>query len=107
MSKVKMKIKKGDNVVVTTGKDKGARGEVIDVITDKRRVVVQGVNVVKKHQKPSQVSGGGIVDVEKSIHVSNVALIDPKTDKPTRVGYKTLKEGNKVRVAKRSGETLE
>lgn len=107
MSKVKMKIKKGDNVIVTTGRDKGVKGEVLGVITETRRVLVQGVNVVKKHQKPSQASAGGIVEIEKSIHVSNVALVDPKTDKATRVGYKILKDGKKVRVTKRSSETVE
>lgn len=104
--KVKMRIKKGDQVIVTTGKDKGVKGEVLKVITDARRVIVQGVNVVKKHRKPSQVSAGGIESIERSIHVSNVALLDPKEDKPTRVGYKMLKDGKKVRVAKRSGETI-
>ncbi len=108
MAKTKMKIKKGDQVVVVTGKDKGAKGEVLEILTAVRRVVVQGVNVVKKHRKPSQLNPkGGIESIEKSVHVSNIALVDPKEDKPTRVGYKTLKDGKKVRVAKRSGETVE
>lgn len=108
MSKAKMKIKKGDNVVVIAGKDKGAKGEVISVNPQTRRVVVQGINVVKKHQRPSQVNPqGGILKQEKPVHVSNLALVDPKQDKPTRVGYKTLKDGKKVRYAKRSGETVE
>ena len=107
MRQAKMKIKKGDQVVVLTGKDKGAKGEVIKALPEERRVVVQGINVVKKHKKPSQLGPGGIENIEKSIHVSNVALVDPKEDKPTRVGYKTLKDGKKVRVAKRSGETVE
>lgn len=105
--RVKMKIKKGDKVVVLTGRDKGVEGEVLRVLTENRRVLVQGVNVVKKHVKPSQFSAGGIEKVERSIHVSNVALLDPKTNKPTRVGYTTLKGGKKVRVTKRSGETVE
>ena len=105
--KNKMKIKKGDEVVVLTGKDKGTKGEVLKVIPAERRVVVQGVNVVKKHAKPTQFSAGGIQDKELSIHVSNVALADPKSGAPTRVGYTTLKDGKKVRVAKKSGETVE
>ena len=107
MTAPKFKIKKGDEVVVLTGKDKGTKGEVLKVITDKSRVLVKGVNVVTKHNKASQVSAGGIEKVERSIHVSNVALADPKDGKPTRVGYKTLKTGKKVRVALKSGETVE
>jgi large subunit ribosomal protein L24 len=107
MSNAKMKIKKGDQVVILTGKDKGAKGEVLKTLPAERRVLVQGVNVVKKHNKPTQFSAGGIVNKELSIHVSNVALADPKSGKATRVGYKTLKDGKKVRVAKKSGETVE
>jgi large subunit ribosomal protein L24 len=107
MTQVKMKIKKGDQVIVNTGKDKGKKGEVLKTMPTKSRVIVQGVNVVKKHQKPTQFSAGGIQEKELSIHVSNVSLADPKEDKPTRVGYKTLKGGKKVRVAKRSGETID
>lgn len=107
MTAAKMKIKKGDSVIVLTGKDKGKKGEVLKTIPAKSRVIVQGVNVVKKHQKPTQFSAGGIEEKELSIHVSNVALADPKEDKPTRVGYTTLKSGKKVRVARRSGETIE
>lgn len=107
MTATKMKIKKGDSVVVLTGKDKGKTGEVLKAIPEKSRVIVQGVNVVKKHQKPTQFAAGGIVEKELSIHVSNVAVADPKEGKPTRVGYTTLKSGKKVRVAKRSGETIE
>lgn len=107
MSRAKLKIKKGDQVVVLTGKDKGAKGEVLSVLREKNRVVVQGVNVVTKHQKPNQLGAGGIQKKELSIHASNVALADPKTGKPTRAGYKTLKDGKKVRVAKASGETIE
>lgn len=107
MTKQKLKIKKGDEVVVLTGKNKGAKGEVLRVIPAESRVVVQGVNVVKKHRKPSQVGPGGIEEIERPIHVSNVALADPKSGKATRVGYKVLKDGKKVRVAKKSGETVE
>lgn len=103
----KMKIKKGDTVIVTAGKDKGKKGEVLKAMPTKSRLIVQGVNVVKKHQRPTQFSAGGIQEKELSIHVSNVALADPKKDKPTRVGYKTLKSGKKVRFAKASGETID
>jgi large subunit ribosomal protein L24 len=106
MTKAKFKIKKGDQVVVLTGRDKGAKGEVLKVLTEQRRVVVQGVNMAIKHQKPSQVSAGGISKKESSIHISNVALADPKDGKPTRVGYKDLKDGKKVRIARKSGETI-
>lgn len=107
MAQAKMKIKKGDQVVVLTGKDKGAKGEVLKVIPAESRVIVQGVNLVKKHNRPTQFSAGGIEQKELSIHVSNVALADPKSGKATRVGYTTLKDGKKVRVAKKSGETVE
>jgi large subunit ribosomal protein L24 len=107
MSTPKMKIKKGDTVIVNAGKDKGKKGEVLKVMPAERRVIVQGVNVVKKHQKPTQFAPGGIQEKELSIDVSNVALADPKTGKPTRVGYNTLKGGKKVRVAKASGETVD
>ncbi len=104
--KNKIKIKKGDQVVVLTGRDKGAKGEVVKVLPDVRRVVVQGVNLVTKHEKPTQVSPGGIQKKELPIHVSNVAIADPKTGEASRVGYKVLKDGKKVRVAKKSGETI-
>lgn len=107
MTQVKMKIKKGDTVIVNAGKDKGKKGEVLQTMPTKSRVLVKGVNVVKKHQKPTQLAPGGIQEKELSIHVSNVSLADPKTDKPTRVGYTTLKSGKKVRVAKKSGETID
>ena len=106
MTNPKMKIKKGDKVIVIAGKDKGLKGEVLRTLPTQQRVVVQGVNVVKKHKKPSQVSAGGIEKVELPVHISNVALADPKTGKPTRVGFKTLKDGKKVRVARKSGETV-
>lgn len=100
------KIKKGDKVVVITGRDKGKTGEVMQVLTDEKRLIVQGVNLVKRHTKPSAASQGGILTKEATIHVSNVALSDPKTGKPTRVGFKVADDGKKVRVAKRSGEVV-
>lgn len=103
---MKLKVKKGDKVVVLSGKNKGARGDVLQVMRETNRVVVQGVNMVKRHTKPTQTSAGGIVSKEASIHVSNVALIDPKSDKPTKVGYKVEKDGTKVRVARKSGAVI-
>jgi large subunit ribosomal protein L24 len=103
----KLKVKKGDTVIVTTGRDKGKRGEILKVIPAELRVVVQGVNVVKRHTRPSPRGQGGIVEKEAPIHVSNVAHIDPKDDKPSRVGFKTLDDGRKVRFAKRSGEIID
>lgn len=103
----KLKIKKGDKVVVVTGRSKGATGEVlrVDRITD--RVVVQGANKVTKHVKPSRTGAGGIEEREAPIHMSNVMHADPKDGKPTRVGFKFLDDGRKVRVAKRSGEVID
>ena len=103
----KFKIKKGDKVVVTTGRDKGKSGEVTSVLREKNRVLVQGVNLVKRNTKPTQGSQGGIVEKEASLHISNVAHVDPKTDKPTRVGYRQLDDGRKVRFAKGSGEVID
>ena len=100
------KIKKGDQVIITTGRDKGKKGEVLKVLVSEDRVLVQGINTVKRHTKPGPQGNGGIVEKEHSIHRSNVALIDPKDGKATRVGFTTLKDGKKTRVAKRSGETL-
>lgn len=101
----KFKVKKGDEVIVTAGKDKGKKGKITKVVTDQARVFVEGINLVKKHTKPSQASAGGIVAKEASIHVSNVSLIDPKSGKATRVGYKFEGE-TKVRIAKRSGDKI-
>jgi large subunit ribosomal protein L24 len=101
------KIKKGDKVVVLTGRDKGKEGEVLRVLIDQERVVVQGVSMVKRHTRPGAGQPGGIIDKEGTIHISNVALIDPKSSKPTRVGFKILADGKKVRVARRSGEVLD
>jgi large subunit ribosomal protein L24 len=100
------KIKKGDKVVVISGADKGSVGEVLKVIPDANRVVVQGVAVVKRHTRQSATSQGGIIEKEAAIHVSNVAHVDPKDNKPTRVGFK-LDGDRKVRFAKRSGEAID
>ena len=103
----KFKIKKGDKVIVITGRDKGKQGEVLRVIREEGRLVVQGVHMMKRHTRPSAGNPGGIVEREASIHVSNVAHLDPKSGKPTKVGYKTLNDGRKVRFARRSGETID
>lgn len=103
----KYKIKKGDRVVVTTGRERGKIGEVVRVLRKEERVLVQGINMVKRHTRPSQMNTGGIVDKEAPIHVSNVAHVDPKTDKPTRIGYRTTDDGRKLRYAKRSGEPID
>ena len=103
----KMKIKKGDTVEVLSGKDKGKRGLVIRALPSEHKVVVEGVAVAKKAQKPTQENQqGGFINKEMPIDVSNVALIDPKTDKPTRVGFRIEEDGTKVRVAKKSGEVI-
>ncbi len=102
----KFKIKTGDEVVVLAGKDKGQKGKVLKIITDKDRVLVEGVNVIKKHVKPSAENPqGGIVEKEAPIHISNVALVDPKTGEGTRVGFE-IKDGKKVRVSKKSKEVI-
>ena len=100
-------IKKGDTVVVLAGKDKGKQGEVLNVLTEKKRVVIAGINVVKRHTRPSQVSEGGIIEKEASLDLSNVSIIDPKDGKATRVGVKVEKDGKKVRYAKRSGSVID
>jgi len=101
------KIKKGDRVVVLTGKDKGKTGQVAQVLTEEQRVIVSGVNVAKRHTRPSQTEAGGIKDKEMPIHISNVAHVDPKSNAPTRVGFQVNKDGAKVRVAKKSGEVID
>jgi large subunit ribosomal protein L24 len=103
----KLKIKKGDKVVVISGRDKGKNGEVLRVVREENRAVVQGVNLVKRHTRPSPGQPGGIIEKEAAIHISNLAHIDPKSQKSTRVGYKFLQDGRKVRYAKRSGEVLD
>lgn len=104
---VKFRIKKGDKVVVLAGRDKGKKGEVVKMLPEENRAVVSGINQVKRHTKPSQTSAGGILTKELPIQISNLAHIDPKTGTPTRVGYKFLEDGRKVRFAKRSGEIID
>jgi large subunit ribosomal protein L24 len=102
------KIRKGDRVQVLAGRDKGKRGEVITVMPAEGRALVRGVNMVKRHQKPRGLNQpGGIIEKEAPIHLSNLALIDPKSDRPTRVGFRVLEDGRKVRYAKSSGEVLD
>ncbi|MDN5927741.1 MAG: 50S ribosomal protein L24 [Hyphomicrobiales bacterium] len=101
------KIKKGDKVVVLAGKDKGRTGEVMSVSPKEDRAIVRGVNLIRRHQRQTQGQEGGIITKEASIHLSNIALADPKDGKPTRVGFTFQKDGKKVRVAKRSGETID
>jgi large subunit ribosomal protein L24 len=103
---MKLKIKTGDDVVVTAGKDKGKRGKVTKVLRASNRVIVQGANMVLKHQKPTQAAAGGIIPQEASLHISNVALVDPADGKPTRVGYRFNDAGVKERFAKRSGAVI-
>ena len=104
---IKLKIKKGDNVVVVSGRDKGRSGEVLRVFPAEGRVLVQGVNIAKRHTKPRMGEPGGILEKELPLHISNVAHIDPASGKPTRVGYKFLGDGRKVRFARRSGEVID
>jgi large subunit ribosomal protein L24 len=100
------KIKKGDRVVVVSGRDKGKKGEVIKMM-DETRALVSGVNLVKRHQKQTQKAQGGIISKEAPIHLSNIAHVDPKDGSPTRIGWKELNDGRKVRFAKKSGEVID
>ena len=104
----KYKLKRGDTVEVIAGKNKGKRGQIREIRPDSQRVVVADVNVVKRHMKPGRSGArqAGIVEIEAPIHISNVALVDPKTDKPTRIGVRTLPDGSRVRFAKKSGEQI-
>ena len=104
---VKFKIKKGDTVTLLAGKDKGKSGDVMKVLKDRGRVLVQGLNTVKKHQKPSMQAAGGIIQKEMSIHISNVAIADPESGKPSRIGIKILENGQKARFAKKSGQVID
>ena len=101
------KIKRGDKVIVLAGRDKGRSGEVLSVIPKEDRAVVRGVNMVKRHTRATQQTQGGILSKESTIHLSNLALADPKTGKPSRVGFKTLDDGRKVRFAKSSGDLID
>ena len=103
------KIKKGDNVIVLSGKDKGKTGKILKIIKNKDKVlkaIVEGANIVKKHTKQSATQKGGIESIEMPMHICKLSLIDPKTSKASRVGFKLLKDGKKVRFSKKSGETL-
>jgi large subunit ribosomal protein L24 len=101
-------VRKGDTVMVVAGKDRGKRGRVLRVIPEKSRVVVERINMIKKHQRPTQkLRQGGIIEREGSIHLSNVMLVDPTGDRPTRIGMRALGDGRKVRVARRSGEIID
>jgi len=101
------KIKKGDRVVVTAGRDKGKRGEVRQVMPEDGRAIVAGVNLVRRHTRQTAQTEGGIISKESTIHLSNLAILDPKTGKPTRVGFKVLDDGRKVRVARGSGDLID
>ena len=103
----KLKIKKGDNVVVISGRDRGKSGEVLRVFPAESRLVVQGVHVARRHTRARMGDPGGIVEKELTIHISNVAHVDPQSGKPTRVGYRNLEDGRKVRFARRSGEMID
>jgi large subunit ribosomal protein L24 len=101
-------VRKGDTVVVIAGKERGKRGKVLRVIPEKGRVIVERINMVKKHQRPTQkLRQGGIIEREGSLHISNVMLLDPRNDKPTRVGVRALSDGKKVRLARKSGEMID
>ena len=101
------KLKKGDNVVVLTGKDKGRKGQIVEVKPKEGKAVVQGINMIKRHQRQTASSEAGIVNREAPIQLSNLALVDPKENKATRVGFKIMDDGRKVRVAKLSGEVID
>ncbi len=103
---IKHKIRKGDTVVVITGKDKGKKGAVLSVNPSESLALVRGINVVLRHTKPTQSSDGGILRIEKPIHISNLAILDPKLDKPTKIGFKFLEGGQKIRYSKLSGEVI-
>lgn len=103
---MKLKVRKGDEIIVVTGKDKGRKGKVLKVLPKLSKIVVAGINVVKKHTKPTQNHDGGIIQKELPLHISNVAHIDPKSGQATKVAIKTLEDGTKVRIAKKSGEII-
>ena len=109
MPSLKTHVRKNDMVVVRAGKDRGKRGRVLRVVADKNRVVVEGVNIIKRHTRPNPQKNikGGIVEREASIHASNVMLLDPDTNEPTRVGIKVMPDGRRVRIARKSGTTVD
>jgi large subunit ribosomal protein L24 len=100
-------IRKGDNVVIVSGSDKGKKGSVLKVFPKESRALVQGVNMVKRHQRQTQTQQAGIVSKEAPVHLSNIAHVDPKSGKATRIGFKTLGDGRRVRFAKKSGEVID
>lgn len=106
MSGPKIRLKKGDKVVVLAGRDKGQSGEILKMLRPQNKAIVQGVNIVKRHTAPSQAGPGGIISKELPIHLSNLAIEDPKDGKPTRIGIRTLKDGTRERFARRSGEAI-
>ena len=101
------RIRKGDRVVVLSGRDRGREGDVLKVLPGEGRAIVNGVNMARRHRKPTQTAPGGVEDKELSIHLSNLAIADPKDGKPTRVGFRALDDGRKVRFARRSGEVID
>ncbi len=103
----KFKLKKGDKVIVITGKNKGNTGEILKIFPNRERAIVRGVNMVKRHTKPTQNNTGGIVEKEGTINISNIAYLDEKENKPSRLGYKILEDGRKVRMSKKSGEVID
>jgi large subunit ribosomal protein L24 len=103
---IKLKVRSGDNVIITTGKYKGKIGKILKILRHENKAIVSGVNLVKKHTKASKTSEGGIIQKELPIHISNISHIDPKTNVPTKVTFKTLENGTKVRIAKKSGEII-
>lgn len=103
----KLKLKKGDNVVVISGRERGKKGEILKIFPSERRALVTGVNMVRRHTRPTSTNPGGIIDKEAALHLSNLAIEDPKTGEPTRVGFKNLEDGRKVRIAKASGEVID
>jgi len=108
MAKAKLHVKKGDQVIVVSGKDKGKKGRILFAYPSDQRVLIEGVNIVKRHTRPNPTNPqGGIIEKEAPIHVSNVMIVDPKTGEPTRIGKKILADGTKVRYAKKSGEVLD
>ena len=104
---IKQKIRKGDKVIVTTGKSKGTVGEVLKVLPEERRALVRGVNILKRHTKPTQNSAGGIIEKEGTINISNIAFYDEKNKRATKIGYKILEDGRKVRFSKLTGEVID
>mgnify|MGYP001272025674 FL=1 len=103
----KIRFKKGDKVIVRTGRSKGKTGEVLKIFPRRNRAIVQGVNLIKRHTRPTQTNAGGIIEQESTIDISNLSHLDPKDNQPTRVGYKHLDDGRKVRFARRSGEIID